>query len=398
MKKICLFLILLFICSCNKSYDMYEMPKEVVINLNENKFNVYEDHTSKELVSDANVEIISEDELKTDEVGTFTYTLSYKYKKRLYKYDIEYSVVDTVPPVFISSPSSFTVQVNTDDIFCDRISFGDNYDAKVECAVDGYYDFTQVGAYDLEFVLKDSSENETRDTFTLYVVNQINKNNNVTKKPNYLYIDDILKYKNDNTSIGIDVSKWQGNIDFKKVKDAGIEFVIMRVGFQREPGGEYELDPRFLEYYEDAKKEGLKVSVYLYTYAISEKDGINAANWIIRNLGGEKMDFPIAYDWENWSSFNEYEISLHTLSASYLAFEKTLKKHGYDSMLYSSKFYLENVWLDYDNTNIWLAHYVDQTNYQGDYMMWQMTSLAKIDGITDNTVDIDILYKNKEKE
>ena len=66
-------------------------------------------------------------------------------------------------------------------------------------------------------------------------------------------------------------------------------------------------------------------------------------------------------------------------------------------MLYSSKYYLENVWLDYENSNIWLAHYIDETDYKGDYMLWQMTSSAKVPGITDNTVDIDILYK-KENE
>ena len=77
---------------------------------------------------------------------------------------------------------------------------------------------------------------------------------------------------------------------------------------------------------------------------------------------------------------------------SYLAFEKTLKESGYDAMLYSSKYYLENVWMHLENSKVWLAHYTNKTDYKGNYMMWQMTSLAKIDGITENTVDIDILY------
>ena len=70
-----------------------------------------------------------------------------------------------------------------------------------------------------------------------------------------------------------------------------------------------------------------------------------------------------------------------------------LKNNGYEAMLYSSKFYLENVWMHFDNSKICLAHYTDKTDYDGEYMMWQMTSAAKVNGITENTVDIDILYK-----
>ena len=62
-------------------------------------------------------------------------------------------------------------------------------------------------------------------------------------------------------------------------------------------------------------------------------------------------------------------------------------------MLYSSKYYLVNVWPEFTKDKVWLAHYIDKTDYDGDYMMWQMTSSARINGITENTVDIDILYK-----
>ena len=208
-------------------------------------------------------------------------------------------------------------------------------------------------------------------------------------------MDDIIsKYKNDNTIIGVDVSKWQGNVNFEKVKNSGVDFVIMRIGVQSEVNDEIYTDSRFKEYFEAAKAAGLKVGVYVYNISISEDDGIKTANWVLDQLDGEKLDLPIAYDWEDWKNFTNYKISIHTLSKSYLAFEDTLKKAGYDAMLYSSKFYLENVWMHYENSNIWLAHYTDKTDYEGTYMLWQMTSLAKINGITDNTVDIDILYKD----
>ena len=305
-----------------------------------------------------------------------------------------YSVVDNVKPVFIGASNELEILVNSDSNICDKIVFGDNYDSRPNCKINGDYDISKIGIYDnLEYVISDSSGNENNKKFKLKVVNELSKSIN-NNKPKYLYIDDIInKYKNSNTSIGIDVSKWQGNVDFKKVKDAGIEFVIMRIGSQRNVNDKIEVDSKFKEYYKAVKEAGLKFSVYVYNTSISADDGKKTANWVIDMLDGDKVDFPIAYDWENWKDFNKYNISLHTLSDSYLAFEKTLNKAGYEAMLYSSKFYLENVWMNYDNSKIWLAHYTDKTDYNGKYMLWQMTSLAKIDGITDNTVDIDILYK-----
>ena len=377
------------------NYDPYEMPKDAYINLNENSFLVYEKHTSFELIKDSNVEIISKDQLLENEtLGEYKYTIDYKYKRRKYKYDVTYSIKDETAPVFISAPKTMTIKYDDEHELCEKIVYADNYDSIAKCEIVGEYDKKTVGNYyDLEYVISDSSGNENKKTFNLNVVYAINSSSSYGT-PHYLYLNDLINtYKNENTSIGIDVSKWQGNVDFQAVKDAGIEFVIMRIGSQRSPEDEIDMDVRFKEYYQACKDVGLKIGVYVYNTAISKEDGIKVAKWVMNELNGDKLDFPIAYDWENWSDFMDYKISLHTLSESYLAFEKELKDNGYDAMLYSSKYYLENVWLDYDNSNIWLAHYTSQTDYKGKYMMWQMTSLARINGITENTVDIDILYK-----
>ena len=119
------------------------------------------------------------------------------------------------------------------------------------------------------------------------------------------------------------------------------------------------------------------------------------AKFVLDTLDGEKLDIPIVYDWENWKKFMNYNISLHTLKDAYDGFKETIEAAGYESTLYSSKYYLENAWMNIDNDDIWLAHYTDKTNYQGNYYMWQMCSDGKVPGITDNTVDIDIYYKNK---
>ena len=376
-------------------YDPYEIPDDVTIELNDNNYPVYEKHYSKDLVKSINADILYNDILlEYQKIGTYTYTLNFKYKKKTYKYDIEYNVKDVTKPIFISAPGSLTIAYDDDKEVCNKIVYADDYDNIPTCKISGEYDKTKIGTYsNLEYIITDSSGNENTKAFSLNVVSKINTNTNYAT-PKYLYINDIInKYKNDNTSIGIDVSKWQGNVDFNKVKEAGVEFVIMRIGSQRSPEEEISMDVKFKEYYQAVKDAGLKVGVYVYNVSTSPADGVKTAKWVMKELNGDKLDFPIAYDWESWTNFMDYKISLHTLAESYLAFEKELKNNGYDAMLYSSKYYLENVWSNFEDSKIWLAHYTSQTDYQGDYMMWQMTSSCKISGITENTVDVDILYK-----
>lgn len=394
MKKNILILLGLSILLTGCGYDEYEMPEDAYINFNENIFEVYNENYSDELIKDSNVEILTEKQvLETNEVGKKEITLSYKFKKRKYKIDVEYEVYDVKSPVFITKGRNITVNPGKINNLCQKILYADDYDDEPTCTVSGPYDPNQVGEYpNLEVTLTDSSLNETKDTFKLSVIKD--DGNYYPSTPNYLYMNDILNnYKNDKTSIGVDVSKWQGSVDFNKVKKAGVEFVIMRIGYQSQAGGEYTMDPRYKEYLSAAKAAGLKIGVYLYNISASVEDGKKAAEWVLNNLNGEKLDFPIAYDWENWGSFTEYKMSLRHFTDAYLEFEKTLNAKGYEAMLYSSKFYLENVWQTNRIKTTWLAHYTSNTDYQGNYMMWQMTSLAKIDGITENTVDIDILYK-----
>ena len=394
MKKyLWLFIVLLIITGCGKKYDPYEVPEEVIIELNDNVFRVYDEHKSQDLVKSSNVDITSNELIKTDEIGKHIYTLTYTYNKKEYKYDVEYEVIDDVPPTFIYSPLNINVVVGEDVIICDRIQYADNYDVDIECEITGDYDLNQIGTYEYDVTIRDSSGNESYDHNNLNVLEEL-----PASKPrvhNYVYMSDIMKFKNENTAIGIDVSRWQGNVDFNKVKDAGIEFVIMRMGYQKDEFDNYENDIKFDEYYQQAKDAGLDVSIYVYANSSTKEGAIKAANWIIENLNGDKLDLPIAFDWEDWTDFNSYHMSLHTLSDCYLAFEKTLQDNGYDAMLYSSKYYLEHIWERYENSNVWLAQYYAEPTFEGDFILWQMTDEGVIDGITDNTVDIDILYKKK---
>ena len=303
-----------------------------------------------------------------------------------YKFNI--SIVDKTPPV-IWLGEKYTIKVGETKKLEDMIMCGDNLDDTPICSIEGDYDTNKVGEYSLTMKAIDNSGNETEKQFILDVKKSISS----TNKPTISFKDLYNQYKNDNTKIGIDVSKWQGDIDFQKVKDAGVEFVYIKMGGQNGIGKDYYLDPKFERNYEGFKNVGIPIGLYFYSYADSVEEGKKQALWIVNELKGKKIDLPIAFDWESWGSFNQFKISFNRLTMTAESFMNTLKSKGYNSMLYSSKNYLEQIWYK-TSFPTWLAHYIEQTPYEGDYMCWQRTNMAKINGITGNTVDFDICYEN----
>ena len=204
----------------------------------------------------------------------------------------------------------------------------------------------------------------------------------------YKFKDFVADYGPRGTMVGIDVSKWQGNIDFNKVKAAGCEFVIMRCGVYYEK--EFKLDPTFKTNYANAKAAGLKVGIYYASTDATPDEVRDNANKIIDALNGDKLDFPVTFDWENFGHIQRYKISLNDLSNLYDVFEETCKARGYETMLYASKYYLTEIWKPADSVTVWLAQYNKKVTYTGSFYMWQVSDCGKIDGI-DGPVDMDIL-------
>lgn len=376
-------------------YDKYDLPEEVKVEY-KNEVELFEDISFQKLITDKNVDILNEDKkINTETVGRKKYRLDIKYNKKKYYYNMAVTVKDVTAPIFITAPSTVTTTVMTIAYPCDNAIYADNYDNKPSCTTEGEYDIETPGTYPLTYKLEDSSGNLTTRKVNLKVVEYGKKStsSNTDSKPTYIEFSDVKeKFKNDNTMIGIDVSKWQGNIDFEKVRDAGCEFVIIRIGVQAGKDYEYKMDGNYKTYIRDAKKAGLKVGVYLYNTSLNYNDGVKAAKWVIEALDGERLDLGVSYDWENYQYLMEYNVSLHTLSMGYQGFKKTLEKAGYEVHFYASKYYLETFWMGLEDEPVWLAHYTSETSYTGKYFMWQRTGSGKIDGINDNAVDIDILY------
>ncbi|MBR4177995.1 MAG: hypothetical protein IKR57_01445 [Bacilli bacterium] len=387
-------LIILLLTGC-KFYDEYEMPEEVEIELNDNTFEVYDSKTIEDLISFKNVEITNPDkELELKDIGEKETTIEYKYGKRSYKYIVDYEVVDTEAPFIMKSSSYKSTLVNEEINLCEGVSTIDNYDREPTCSITGNYDISVPGTYYLKYEIKDSSNNITNKDLTLDVVTSYEGGSSSGGDYEYTYtlFDDIQeKYKGEDVMLGIDVSVWQGDIDFKKVKEDGAEFVIMRMAYSGGVDDEIGLDRYFEQNIKKAKEAGLKVGVYVYTSASSTEEAISQAKFIKKHLKKTKLDFPIAYDFEEWSDFNNLKMNSHDLLERVNEYNSILKEDGYKMMIYGSKWYLENVWLpnDYDT---WLAHYTDKTDYQGEYILWQLCSDGLIDGI-DGYVDFDIYYK-----
>lgn len=343
------------------------------------------------LIVSINGKLLDDYEIDTSVVGTKE--LKYKYVNEediTVPQKVTIKIVDKTSPV-IWLTDSYTVTVGNTKKLEDTIMCVDNYDDNPKCNILGEYDFNKVGSYKLVYEATDFSGNVTKKNFTLRVINPSNRKSsgNYSTIPfKSLYNE----YKNDNTTIGIDVSRWQGDIDFEKIKQEGVEFAFIKLGGQNGINGEYYLDPKFERNIKGFKDVGIPVGLYFYSYDNSPNSAKKSALWVIDQIKKYDIDLPIAFDFESWSIYNKFHMSMNTLTKTFESFADTLKNYGYDSMLYGSKNYLENIWLK-TKYPIWLAHYTSNTDYNGVYKCWQRTSSAKILGITVNTVDFDICNK-----
>ena len=366
------------------------------------KVPVYSKVKVKDLITSIEGKVITNKTLNTEKLGKQEVSFVYKNKNDKEKRGVfTIDVVDEEKPlVWLSGSYSARVGSNLnleDEIFCT-----DNYDSNPTCKIEGTYDLNKAGTYNLTYVATDSNKNEERINFTLNVYEPAPATTTQTPAPAEereevvtAFNDVVATHKDENTEIGIDVSKWQGDIDFKKVKDAGATFVMVRVGSQQGVDGEYVLDPYFKQNIENALANDLKVGVYFYSYANSKKEARKQADWVLDQIKDYELTLPIAFDWECYNSFNQMELSLFGLNEVAESFLEKVEDKEYDGMLYGSKNYLNSIW-KYHDYDVWLAHYTDQTDYDSHYVMWQLCQDGRIDGIN-TAVDINVLYKNDTK-
>lgn len=206
--------------------------------------------------------------------------------------------------------------------------------------------------------------------------------------------DDFYKYfgiPNESTvnMKGIDVSVHNGNIDWNKVKADGIEFAILRAGYGRL---EKQKDEKFEQNYAGAKAAGIPIGAYWYSYAMTPEEAELEADVFLKVIKGKQFEMPVYFDLEEKKQF---DLGKEKVSAIMRAFLEQVEKAGYFVGLYGSASSLTTHTADdiKSHYTIWLAHWVDKTNYSGAYAVWQYSAKGKVNGIT-GSVDLDICYKD----
>lgn len=383
MKKIILILSILFLFGCSSK------DKEVIlitnINIKKASLEYYERINLYDLISVENGTIIDENyQINTTGLGEQEITIKYKdQNNEINSYKFRIAINDTTPPLIFTS-KKYSVE-KSDDKFnlLNKVVCGDNYDREMKCEIEGTYNINKLGEYPVKIKTTDSHGNITSKDTTIIVKDKIKDSD-----PTYYHLKDFIqKYKSEDTTIGIDVSSWQGTIDWNKVKSSGVDATMIRIGYGSK--NKSTIDKRFKENIINAKKAGLKVGIYYYSYANNTNEAINQAKWIINELNNEKLDLPIAFDWEDWSDFMSYKINFNDLNDIANSFMQEIEKSGYKAINYGSARYMEQVW-NTPNYSTWLAYYTDNNDFEEEYVMWQVASDGIVPGIN-GYVDLDII-------
>ena len=213
------------------------------------------------------------------------------------------------------------------------------------------------------------------------------------------------QYETDEITTGIDVSEFQGNIDWKAVADSGIDFAMIRVGYRGMKNGEIKEDACAKYNLQEASKNGLKIGAYFFSTAVTEEEAKEEAEWTKNLLSGYPVTYPVAYNCEGFQnpSSRQFDLSVEERTKLADAFLGSIEEGSYTGMFYAAKNELDdnNLWNADDlslNYRIWVAQYSDQTwpektksDYTGDHVMWQYTNQGKLDGIK-GAVDFNVAY------
>ncbi len=194
-------------------------------------------------------------------------------------------------------------------------------------------------------------------------------------------------------TMGIDVSKWNGNIDWTAVRNSGVSYVIIRCGYRGSTGGSLIEDPTYRKNIKGAKAAGLQVGVYFFTQAINEVEAVEEASMVLNLISGQGVTLPVYLDVEA-SGGRADGIGKDMRTRVCKAFCQTIQNSGYKAGVYANKTWFTSYINTASLTNykIWLAQYAATPTYTATrYDMWQYSSKGSVAGISGN-VDMNIRY------
>ena len=190
---------------------------------------------------------------------------------------------------------------------------------------------------------------------------------------------------------GIDVSKWNGQIDWQSVKDSGIDYAIIRVGYgddlskQDDETAIYNMD--------ECARLGIPFGVYIYSYAQNEEDAQSEASHVLRMIEGYELSYPVYLDMEEEVMSHLEEETLGIIADKFCT---AINSAGYEAGVYSSTYWFNNILTSpvFDKYPRWVAQYNDICEYKGNYTMWQHSELGNVPGIT-GFVDMNVSYETE---
>ncbi len=221
---------------------------------------------------------------------------------------------------------------------------------------------------------------------------------NTRDREDFKNVNGVITYEGE-SSFGIDVSEYQGDIDWEKVKEAGVEFAFIRVGYRGYSTGSLNLDNQFLANIKGAIENDIKVGVYFFSQAIDAKEGEEEATFVLEQINSYKndIDYPVVFDWERVDAENTRteKSDGDTITEAANAFCKKIEMAGYDPMVYLNKsmgygFYNLSA---LDGYPLWIAEYEKAPSFYYNFDVWQYTASGSVDGI-EGDVDINMSFIN----
>ncbi len=193
-------------------------------------------------------------------------------------------------------------------------------------------------------------------------------------------------------SRGIDVSAHQGKINWAQVAASGVDFAMIRAGFRGQTSGGIYEDTYFKTNVAGAAANGIKIGIYFYSTAINENEALEEAAWVVKKISTYRITYPVVYDFEDFNSKRCRNVGGAQATSNALTFLNFVKSNGYEPMMYANKNDITNkLSRGAFQMKFWLAHYTSQTDYAGNYQMWQYTSKGSVPGISGH-VDMNIAY------
>ncbi len=198
------------------------------------------------------------------------------------------------------------------------------------------------------------------------------------------------------TSIAIDVSAFQPNIDWNQVKASGVDIVMIRVGYRGYGSGKIVLDDMFESHVQGALEAGLQVGVYFFSQALNYDEGVEEAKFVIDAIQEYNITCPVAIDTEflDASDARTNGLDIASRTDSIIGFCETVKASGYIPMIYSNRnWYVQSLDMSrLGDYRLWLAHYSNQPDFPYKYVGWQYTDQGTLSGV-EGAVDLNVWFK-----